>query len=68
MPDYFNPYFFNEFIVIIIIDSRLINKVMQSILKNHSIKEECEITIEANPDDITDKNIKSWKKIGFNMI
>jgi oxygen-independent coproporphyrinogen-3 oxidase len=51
-----------------IIDSRLINKVMQSILKNHSIKEECEITIEANPDDITDKNIKSWKKIGFNRI
>ena len=51
-----------------IIDSRLINKGMQSILKNHSIKEECEITIEANPDDITAKNIKSWKKIGFNRI
>jgi len=51
-----------------IIDSKLINKVMQSILKNHSIQEECEITIEANPDDINNQNIRSWKEIGFNRL
>ena len=51
-----------------IIENSLIKKVMQSIHKNHSIQEECEITIEANPDDITDQNIKSWKEIGFNRL
>ncbi len=51
-----------------IIDKKLIHKVMQSIFKNHHINEKCEITIEANPDDITDYNIKSWKEIGFNRL
>ena len=51
-----------------IIDIKFIDKSIKSIIENHDIEKECEVTIEANPDDITIKKLKSWKDIGFNRL
>ena len=51
-----------------IIDIKLMDKLIKSITQNHDIEKECEVTIEANPDDITIKKLKSWKDIGFNRL
>lgn len=38
-------------------------------IKSHFLlSEETEITIEANPDDITIENLAIWKKLGFNRL
>ena len=51
-----------------IIDIEFIDKLIKSIIENHEVEKECEVTIEANPDDITIKKLKSWKNIGFNRL
>ena len=51
-----------------IIDIKFIDELIKSITENHDIEKECEVTIEANPDDITIKKLKSWKDIGFNRL
>ncbi len=35
---------------------------------NFSISEDAEVTLEANPDDITDENLFFWKKHGVNRL
>ena len=38
-------------------------------LKTHfEIKNNCEITLEVNPDDINDQKLKIWKKLGINRL
>ncbi len=45
-----------------------IKKIIEAISENYIIKNKCEITLEANPDDITEDVLKSWKIIGINRI
>src|SRR5687767_5150186 len=45
-----------------------IDKIYQAIKKYHSIKENPEITLEANPDDINVENLKAWKLTGINRL
>ncbi len=42
--------------------------IMGSILKNFKVHNDAEITLEANPDDVTKENINLWKEIGINRI
>ena len=51
-----------------IIDEKFINQILKSIMSKYIITSDCEITIEANPDDINEKKLKSWKKSGINRI
>ncbi|MEC7878415.1 MAG: radical SAM family heme chaperone HemW [Bacteroidota bacterium] len=51
-----------------IIDSFFIEKIINKLNKYHTINQNCEITLEANPDDITIKKLNFWKKIGVNRI
>jgi oxygen-independent coproporphyrinogen-3 oxidase len=39
---------------------------MDTIHGNYSVSPLCEITVEINPDDITQNKIQQWKKIGVN--
>lgn len=39
-----------------------------AIKKHFTLSAETEITIEANPDDITIENLAIWKKMGFNRL
>ena len=45
-----------------------LKRILECLVKNNKLNPDCEITIEANPDDVTIKNIESWKRIGFNRI
>ena len=51
-----------------IINENFINQILISIRTKYTITESCEITIEANPDDINYKKLRSWKKFGINRI
>jgi oxygen-independent coproporphyrinogen III oxidase len=38
------------------------------LLENHTISPSAEITLEANPDDISTQSLSEWKKLGFNRL
>lgn len=45
-----------------------INKVLNSVKKNYKIDNTPEITLEANPDDITINKLNDWKTAGINRL
>ena len=51
-----------------IIDSVSLSHIMETIETNYKLVKNTEITIEANPEDISQKQILSWSNIGFNRI
>lgn len=42
--------------------------IMQSVYKNYDVVETAEITLEANPDDITPEKLREWKNCGINRL
>lgn len=42
--------------------------LISGLFKNYTVSAEAEITLEANPDDITTDKLKSWKNIGINRL
>ena len=51
-----------------IIEENLLHKILLKINDKFKINNNCEVTIEANPDDISIDKLKKWKRIGFNRI
>lgn len=49
-----------------LVDNTVIENVLAEIGRNFTINPKAEITLEANPDDITIEKAKSWKDIGIN--
>lgn len=45
-----------------------LNNLLSAIKNNYTISEEAEITIEANPDDITKEKLSHWKDKGINRV
>lgn len=45
-----------------------IDLILTTIQKNFDTKNVVEITLEANPDDINEANLQSWKSIGINRL
>ncbi len=45
-----------------------IDAVLQSVASRFSIASNPEITLEANPEDINEENLKAWKDIGINRL
>lgn len=45
-----------------------INQILSSIKKNYKISTTAEVTLEANPDDITLEKLTDWKAIGINRL
>ncbi|MHC1708736.1 MAG: radical SAM family heme chaperone HemW [Bacteroidales bacterium] len=45
-----------------------INEVLRHLSRHFSVSPDAEITIEANPDDITDNKVYAWKDMGINRI
>ena len=45
-----------------------IAKIFNEINRNHQIDDNAEITIEANPEDITKELVIGWQKIGINRV
>ena len=49
-----------------LLNSDRIEKILESIKLHYTTADDAEITLEANPDDITIEKARSWKKIGIN--
>ena len=49
-----------------ILEPETINKMLQAIKAHYSVSNDAEITLEANPDDITAAKAKAWKQMGIN--
>ncbi len=45
-----------------------LQKLMDTIYKNYIIKDNVEITLEANPDDINTVSLQTWKSVGINRL
>jgi oxygen-independent coproporphyrinogen III oxidase len=42
--------------------------ILTEISKNYPVAQDAEITLEANPDDITSEKLKDWKSLGVNRL
>lgn len=42
--------------------------LIYNLKKNYAVADEAEVTLEANPDDITEEKLKDWKKAGINRL
>ncbi|MGQ9847791.1 MAG: radical SAM family heme chaperone HemW [Bacteroidales bacterium] len=51
-----------------LLNTHQLSKIFKAIFDNYSVSEKAEITIEANPDDITPKKISEYVKLGINRI
>ena len=51
-----------------IINPDAINHILDSIYKNYKIDNSPEITLECNPEDISEKKLVAWKKSGINRL
>lgn len=51
-----------------LLPSEEIEKIMNAINRYFIVKPPCEITLEANPDDITIENLQSWLNAGVNRL
>ena len=51
-----------------ILQKNELKKILISIQKNYIITTDAEITLEANPDDISTKKLIEWKGLGINRI
>ena len=45
-----------------------IHSVLKALFSTYEVLPQAEITIEANPDDITSDNLKAWKTMGINRL
>ena len=51
-----------------LLNSLQLNKILTTLYHSFKINNEAEITLEANPDDINELALQSWKKIGINRL
>lgn len=51
-----------------IVDVSDLEVLILDLHKNYAVASDAEITLEANPDDITSDKLKAWKKIGINRL
>ena len=45
-----------------------LKRLMQQLHQYFTINSSAEITLEANPDDVTDEKLKGWKQLGINRL
>ncbi len=50
------------------LESSGLEKLMNGLRQNFKIDEKAEITLEANPDDISTENLNLWKNLGINRL
>lgn len=51
-----------------LVESDFIKRVLSSIRKNFMLVQSAEITLEANPESVTDEKLLDWKEMGINRI
>ncbi|MGR3809444.1 radical SAM family heme chaperone HemW [Jiulongibacter sp. NS-SX5] len=51
-----------------LLDRSDLENILDEINKHYSLDQEAEITLEANPDDITEGKLKDWRELGINRL
>lgn len=51
-----------------VLDSTELKGILDTVAKNYNLRENAEITLEANPDDINLESLKIWKSQGVNRL
>lgn len=51
-----------------LLDASEIRFLLEAVLKNHSVSPDPEITLEANPDDLTAAKLRDLKSVGINRL
>lgn len=51
-----------------LLDAGELSKILERIFRNHEVRTDAEITLEANPDDIHAEALSSWRAMGINRI
>jgi oxygen-independent coproporphyrinogen-3 oxidase len=51
-----------------LLSEKEISSILSSIEKNYSVAVDAEVTLEANPDDITSQKLMEWKNAGINRL
>ncbi len=51
-----------------IINNQLLRDIINKLHSNFRINNDCEITIESNPDDISKEKVVFWRNIGINRV
>lgn len=51
-----------------ILETKELEILIGTVKKNFRLSDDAEITMEANPDDISNKTLKEWKRIGVNRL
>jgi len=51
-----------------VLSNNELEDIIDSVRRNFKVSEQLEITLEANPDDITDEKLEFWKSIGINRL
>lgn len=51
-----------------LLDYEDLNKILNAVNQNFSINTAAEITLEANPDDVSKENVAMWKEAGINRL
>ena len=51
-----------------LLDASVVNEFLNNVKKHFTLKKDLEITLEANPDTITQTKAEDWRKAGINRI
>ena len=51
-----------------LVDEKYIASIMKVVRENYKLSKDCEITIEANPNSITEEKLRTWKEVYINRI
>lgn len=51
-----------------LLDQKELQLILDAVNKNFNVEEEIEISLEANPDDITDEKLEDWTAVGINRL
>ncbi len=51
-----------------LIDHQLLKDLLAKVFDNNKVSDNAEITLEANPDDITPDSLNFWRKLGINRL
>ena len=51
-----------------ILSETMLGKLFEAIHRHYEVNPEAEITLEANPDDMSDELISAWKRLGINRL
>ncbi|MES1224978.1 MAG: radical SAM family heme chaperone HemW, partial [Bacteroidota bacterium] len=46
----------------------ILELIINNVMKQFNVVSDAEITLEANPDDITEENLKAWKIVGIDRL